>query len=79
MLVEEKFWEIIGMVVLQVESEVVVINMVYGGVVSGKMVMILFFSFGVSLKQEGILYIVGVEFFCLIVNVMCGGFGLGII
>lgn len=67
------------MVVFQVESEVVVINMVYGGVGSGKMVMILLLSFGVSLKQEGIFYLVGVEFLCLIVNVMCGGFGLGII
>ena len=38
-LAEEKPWETTGMVVLQAESEVAAINMVYGGAASGKMVM----------------------------------------
>ena len=38
-LAELKPWETTGMVVLQAESEVAAINMVYGGAGSGKMVM----------------------------------------
>ena len=67
------------MVVLQAESEVAAINMVYGGAGSGKMVMTSSSSPGVSLKQEGISYIAGAELPCLIVNVMRGGPGLGTI
>ena len=76
-LAEEKPWETTGMVVLQAESEVAAINMVYGGAASGKMVMTSSSSPGVSLKQEGISYIAGAELPCLIVNVMRGGPGLG--
>ena len=50
-------WETTGMVVLQAESEVAAINMVYGGAASGKAVMTSSSSPGVSLKQEGISYI----------------------
>ena len=78
-LAEEKPWETTGMVVLQAESEVAAINMVYGGAASGKMVMTSSSSPGVSLKQEGISYIAGAELPCLIVNVMRGGPGLGTI
>ena len=78
-LMEEKPWETTGMVVLQAESEVAAINMVYGGAGSGKMVMTSSSSPGVSLKQEGISYIAGAELPCLIVNVMRGGPGLGTI
>ena len=39
-LAAEKPWETTGMVVLQAESEVASINMVYGGAASGKKVMI---------------------------------------
>ena len=67
------------MVVLQAESEVAAINMVYGGAGSGKMVLTSSSSPGVSLKQEGISYIAGAELPCLIVNVMRGGPGLGTI
>lgn len=67
------------MVVLQAESEVAAINMVYGGAGSGKMVMTSSSSPGVSLKQEGISYLAGAELPCLIVNVMRGGPGLGTI
>ena len=66
-------------VVLQAESEVAAINMVYGGAGSGKMVMTSSSSPGVSLKQEGISYLAGAELPCLIVNVMRGGPGLGTI
>ncbi|HJD91843.1 MULTISPECIES: 3-methyl-2-oxobutanoate dehydrogenase subunit VorB [Bacteroides] len=72
-------WETTGMVVLQAESEVAAINMVYGGAGSGKMVMTSSSSPGISLKQEGISYIAGAELPCLIVNVMRGGPGLGTI
>ena len=60
-LAELKPWETTGMVVLQAESEVAAINMVYGGAGSGKMVLTSSSSPGVSLKQEGISYIAGAE------------------
>lgn len=75
----EKPWETTGMVVLQAESEVAAINMVYGGAASGKAVMTSSSSPGVSLKQEGISYIAAAELPALIVNVMRGGPGLGTI
>ena len=78
-LAELKPWETTGMVVLQAESELAAINMVYGGAGSGKMVMTSSSSPGVSLKQEGISYIAGAELPCLVVNVMRGGPGLGTI
>ena len=78
-LAELKPWETTGMVVLQAESEVAAINMVYGGAATGKMVMTSSSSPGVSLKQEGISYLAGAELPCLIVNVMRGGPGLGTI
>lgn len=68
-----------GMVVLQAESEVAAINMVYGGAGCGKKVMTTSSSPGISLKQEGITYIAGAELPCLIVNVVRGGPGLGTI
>ena len=78
-LMAEMPWETTGMVVLQAESEVSAINMVYGGAATGKMVMTSSSSPGVSLKQEGVSYIAGAELPCLIVNVMRGGPGLGTI
>ena len=78
-LAEQKPWETTGMVVLQAESEVSAINMVYGGAATGKMVMTSSSSPGVSLKQEGISYLAGAELPCLVVNVMRGGPGLGTI
>jgi 2-oxoglutarate ferredoxin oxidoreductase subunit alpha len=68
-----------GMIVLQAESEVAAINMVYGGAACGKKVMTTSSSPGISLKQEGISYIAGAELPCLIVNVVRGGPGLGTI
>jgi 2-oxoglutarate ferredoxin oxidoreductase subunit alpha len=78
-LTVEKPWETTGMVVLQAESEVAAINMVYGGAGTGKRVMTSSSSPGISLKQEGISYIAGTDLPCLIVNVMRGGPGLGTI
>lgn len=78
-LMARKPWEETGMVVLQAESEVAAINMVYGGAGCGKKVMTSSSSPGVSLKQEGITYIAGAELPCLVVNVVRGGPGLGTI
>ena len=78
-LAELKPWETTGMVVLQAESEVASINMVYGGGGSGKRVMTSSASPGVALMQEGISYMAGAEVPGLIVNVQRGGPGLGTI
>ena len=71
--------ETTGMVVLQAESEIAAINMVYGGAGCGKKVMTTSSSPGISLMQEGITYIAGAELPCLIVNIVRGGPGLGTI
>ena len=67
------------MVVLQAESEIASINMVYGGGGAGKRVMTSSSSPGVALMQEGISYMAGAEIPGLIVNVQRGGPGLGTI
>ena len=78
-LMAEMPWKTSGMVVLQAESELAAINMVYGGAGTGKKVMTSSSSPGVSLMQEGVSYIAGAELPCLIINVMRGGPGLGTI
>ncbi|PIE86371.1 MAG: 3-methyl-2-oxobutanoate dehydrogenase subunit VorB [Bacteroidia bacterium] len=78
-LMQRKPWEETGMVVLQAESEVASINMLYGGAACGKKVMTSSSSPGISLMQEGITYLAGAELPCLIVNVVRGGPGLGTI
>ena len=78
-LMEEKPWESTGMVVLQAESEVASINMVYGGACCGKKVMTTSSSPGMSLMCEGLSYLAGSELPCLTVNVVRGGPGLGTI
>ena len=78
-LAELKPWETTGMVVLQAESEVASINMIYGGGGSGKKVLTSSSSPGVSLMQEGISYMAGAEVPGVIVNVQRGGPGLGTI
>src|SRR5690554_518582 len=78
-LMAEAPWKTTGMVVLQAESEVAAINMVYGGAACGKYSMTSSSSPGVSLKQEGISYMAGAELPCLIINVQRGGPGLGTI
>lgn len=66
-----------GGVFVQAESEVAAINMVYGAAASGIRAMTSSSSPGVSLKQEGISYMVGAQLPAVIVNVMRGGPGLG--
>lgn len=78
-LMLEHPWDDTGMVVLQAESEVAAINMVYGGAGCGKKVMTSSSSPGISLKQEGLSYIAAGELPCLVVNVVRGGPGLGTI
>lgn len=68
-----------GMVVLQSESEIASINMVYGAAGTGKRVMTSSSSPGMSLMQEGISYIACGELPCVLVNVQRGGPGLGTI
>lgn len=75
----EKPWETTGMVVLQAESEVASINMVYGAAGAGKRAFTSSSSPGVALMQEGITYMAGCEMPGLIVNVQRGGPGLGTI
>jgi len=68
-----------GMVVLQAESEIAAIHMVYGAAGAGKKVMTSSSSPGISLKEEGISYMAGAELPGVIVNVVRGGPGLGTI
>ena len=74
-----KPWETTGMVVLQAESEVASINIVYGGAGAGKRVMTTSSSPGIALMQEGISYMAGAELPGVFVNVQRGGPGLGTI
>ena len=66
-----------GGVFVQAESELAAINMVYGAAASGMRAMTSSSSPGISLKQEGISYMVGAELPGVIVNMMRGGPGLG--
>ena len=62
---------------IQAESEIAAINMVLGASSAGARVMTSSSSPGVSLKTEGISYLVGSDLPCVIVNVQRGGPGLG--
>ena len=64
---------------LQAESEVAAINMVFGAAGAGARVMTTSSSPGISLMQEGISYIAAAELPCLLANVQRGGPGLGTI
>jgi 2-oxoglutarate/2-oxoacid ferredoxin oxidoreductase subunit alpha len=68
-----------GGVVLQAESEVASINMVYGAAGAGFRAMTSSSSPGISLMQECISYMAGAELPCLVVNVNRAGPGLGTI
>ena len=68
-----------GMVVLQAESEVAAINMIYGAAGAGGRVLTTSSSPGISLMQEGLSYIASAQLPCLVVNVNRGGPGLGTI
>ena len=62
---------------IQAESELAAINMVYGASACGARAMTSSSSPGVSLKQEGISFLVGSELPAVIVNMQRGGPGLG--
>ena len=75
----QKTKERTGMIVLQAESEIASIHMVYGGAACGKRVVTSSSSPGISLMQEGISFMAGTELPCLLLNVVRGGPGLGTI
>jgi 2-oxoglutarate ferredoxin oxidoreductase subunit alpha len=62
---------------IQAESEIAAINMTFGAAASGARAMTSSSSPGISLKSEGISYMVGSDVPCLILNVQRGGPGLG--
>lgn len=66
-------------VLLQAESEVAAVNMMYGAGGAGARVMTTTSSPGFSLMQEGISYIACAEIPCLFANIVRGGPGLGTI
>ena len=68
-----------GGTLIQAESEIASINMVYGAAGAGERVMTSTSSPGFSLMQEGISYIACAELPCLLVNIVRGGPGLGTI
>jgi 2-oxoglutarate ferredoxin oxidoreductase subunit alpha len=68
-----------GGVFLQAESEIGAINMVYGCSATGTRCMTSSSSPGVSLKSEGISYLVGADLPAVMVSVQRGGPGLGTI
>lgn len=66
-----------GKVFIQAESELAAVNMVLGASAAGFRSMTSSSSPGISLKQEGISYLAGMELPAVIVNMMRGGPGLG--
>ena len=62
---------------LQAESEVAAINMILGASASGARCITSSSSPGISLKSEGVSYLVGSDLPAVIVNVQRGGPGLG--
>ncbi len=67
----------VGGLCLQAESEIAAINMVLGASASGTRAMTSSSSPGISLKSEGISYLVGSDLPAVVVNVQRGGPGLG--
>lgn len=62
---------------VQAESEVAAINMLYGASAAGARVMTTSSSPGISLKQEGFSYIAGAQLPAVVVNIVRTGPGLG--
>ncbi|UCF86496.1 MAG: 3-methyl-2-oxobutanoate dehydrogenase subunit VorB [Desulfobacteraceae bacterium] len=67
----------VGGTFIQGESEVASINMVLGASAAGGRAMTSSSSPGISLKQEGISYMAGMELPAVVINMMRGGPGLG--
>lgn len=66
-------------VLIQAESEVASVNMLYGAAAAGARVMTTTSSPGYSLMQEGVSYIACAELPCVFANIVRGGPGLGTI
>lgn len=66
-----------GRVFVQSESEIAAINMVLGAAVAGARAMTSSSGPGISLKQEGISYLVADELPAVVVNMVRGGPGMG--
>ena len=62
---------------LQAESEIAAVNMALGASAAGARVFTSSSSPGISLKTEGISYLVGSDLPCVIANIQRGGPGLG--
>lgn len=73
----KRFSKMKGATFIQAESELAAINMVIGASMAGIRAMTSSSSPGISLKQEGISFLAGLELPAVIVNVMRGGPGLG--
>jgi 2-oxoglutarate ferredoxin oxidoreductase subunit alpha len=73
----ERFARMEDATFIQAESELAAINMVMGASMAGVRAMTSSSSPGISLKQEGISYMAGMELPAVIVNIMRGGPGLG--
>jgi 2-oxoglutarate ferredoxin oxidoreductase subunit alpha len=67
----------VGGTFIQGESEIGSINMVLGASAAGARAMTSSSSPGISLKQEGISYMAGMELPAVVINMMRGGPGLG--
>ena len=67
----------VGGAFIQGESEIASVNMVLGASVAGGRAMTSSSSPGVSLKQEAISYMAGMELPAVIINMMRGGPGTG--
>jgi len=67
----------VGGTCMQAESEIAAINMVIGVSMAGGRVITSSSGPGISLKQEGISYLAGLELPAVIANIMRGGPGLG--
>jgi len=75
--IAEKFAAMDDAVFIQAESELAAINMVIGASMAGARAMTSSSSPGISLKQEGISFLAGMELPAVIVNMIRGGPGLG--
>jgi len=73
----ERFAQMEDATFIQAESEVAAINMVMGASMAGVRAMTSSSSPGISLKQEAISYMAGMELPAVVVNIMRGGPGLG--
>lgn len=71
------YYPLSGRHFLQVESEVSVINMLYGAASAGARAMSASSGPGISLMAEGLSYLAGAELPCVLVDVQRAGPGLG--